>query len=251
MSQSVDRALAILQRLAQKPQRLAELAEALDVHRSTVLRLLQSLEAGQFARRLPDNYWDIGFGLVAAGQRALDNIDLRRVAHRHLLDLATDLGHTIHLAQLLHRDIVYVDKVEGLGAVRMNSRVGAVALVHTAGVAKVILAFADPIRRSEILASATYQQYTPTTITSPAALGAELDRIRERGWAVDDGEFEAYINCVAAPIRDQSGTVSASLSITALRALAPLGSLEQHVNRVIAAADAISAEMGYLPKSQT
>lgn len=247
MSQSLERALDLLDQLGQRPHSLIELTESLGVHKSTVLRLLQSLESHQYARRMPNGTWGVGFGLVATAQHALDAIDLRGVARPYLLALGNELGHTIHLSQLVGNEIVYVDKVEGIGAVRMQSRIGAAAPPHTAGVAKVILAYSSPAVRTAVLANSTFQRFTATTITSPARFAAELDAIVARGWATDDGEYEDYINCVAVPIRDRAGLVSASISVTALRALAPLETLATHIRRLNAACASISTELGWVP----
>jgi DNA-binding IclR family transcriptional regulator len=245
MSQSLDRAIDILERLVVGPQRLGELSELLNVHRSTALRLLQTMEVRGYARRMSSGEWGIGFGLITTGQRALDAIDIRAVAREHLVSLRDELGHTIHLAALVGSDVIYVDKVEGIGAVRMQSRVGMRALAHTAGIAKAMLAFAPPLVQSAAVASCSFERYSHTTITSPAALSAEFDRIVTRGWAVDDGEFEEYINCVAFPIFDNLGAVVAGLSVTALKAIAPIEVLEMHISRIQKTRDAISAELGW------
>jgi DNA-binding IclR family transcriptional regulator len=237
--------VTILVACAANPRRLGELADELAVHKSTALRLLQALEEHDFVRRTEDGLWAIGFGFTDVAFTALDGIDVRAAAHPWLRRMVRELGHTLHLAELSGSDVVYVDKMEGHGAVRMKSRVGAVAQTHTASVAKVVLAFAPPELREAALASASFQKFTPTTITTPAALTREFDEIRERGWAVDDGEFEDYINCVAVPIRGHTGAVVAGLSLTALRAIEPLAELKQHIPRLTHAATQISRELGW------
>ncbi|MGV8966646.1 MAG: IclR family transcriptional regulator [Cellulomonas sp.] len=245
MSTSVDRALDILDTIALTPMRPGELGEKLGVHRSTVVRLLQTLESRDYARRLPSGKWGIGFGLISSGQRALDSIDVRETARRHLVSLGNELGHTIHLAGLMGAEIVYLDKIEGLGAVKMASRIGGRALIHTAGVSKAILAFAPIDVRAAAVAGCNFERYTPTTITTPAAFAAELETIADRGWAIDNGEAEDYINCVAVPIFGNDGSVVAGLSVTALTAIAPFGTLEARIDRVLEAGAAISADLGW------
>lgn len=245
MSQSVDRAVTILVSCATAPHRLGELAEELGVHKSTVLRLLQTLEERGFVRRTSEGAWALGFGFTDVALTALDAIDVRAAAHPWLRKIIREIGHTLHLAELSGSEVVYVDKVEGHGAVRMMSRVGAAAQLHTASVAKVVIAFAPTDLREAAIGAATYQKFTATTITSPAALTRELDEIRARGWAVDDGEYEDYINCVAVPIRNHSGAVVAGLSLTALRAIEPLDQLRLHIPRLTNAATQISRELGW------
>ena len=245
MSQSVDRAVTILMACASSPRRLGELADELRVHKSTVLRLLQTLEERYFVRRTADGTWALGFGFTDVALTALEGIDVRTAAHPWLLRIVRELGHTLHLAELSGAEVVYVDKVEGHGAVRMMSRIGAAAQLHTAGVAKVVIAFAPTELRETAIAAASYHKFTPTTITTPAALTRELDDIRAHGWAVDDGEFEEYINCIAVPIRNHTGAVVAGLSLTALRAIEPLDKLKLHIPRLADAATQISRELGW------
>lgn len=246
MSTSVDRALNILETIALTPMRPGELGEKLGVHRSTVVRLLQTLEGRGYARRLPSGEWGIGFALISSAQRALDSIDVRETARRHVVALGTELGHTIHLAGLVGAEVVYLDKVEGVGAVKMASRIGGKALIHTAGVSKAILAFAPGDVRAAAVAGCGFERYTPTTITTPEDFAVELAGIARRGWAIDNGEAEDYINCVAVPIFGNDGSVVAGLSVTALTAIAPLGTLEGKIDRVLEAGAAISAELGWV-----
>ena len=245
MSSSVSRALDIIEMLSETSQGPRELSERLDVHRSTVVRLLHTLESRGYVRRLPNGKWGVGFQLVATSQRTLDAIDLREVARPHLVELSQSLGHTIHLATLMGHDVVYIDKVEGLGSVRMHSRVGGKAYAHTAGVAKAVLAFAPTDVREAAIEACTFEHFTDTTITSPEALRAEFETIRHRGYAVDDGEAEDYINCVAVPIFGLDGAVAGGLSVTAVRSLAPLASLESQIGVIAEARDAISSDLGH------
>lgn len=244
MSQTVTRAMSILRFIGDQPRSLGEVAEHLGVHKSTALRLLQTLEQGGFARVSAGRY-AVGFAVLVLAQRTMEQIDARAVAHPHLKRLAEQEGHTVHLAQLIDEEIVYVDKVEGTGTVAMGSRIGLTAEGHTAGVAKVILAHLPEDERRTYVDRLELTRYTPTTITTPDALHRELDLIRERGWAEDDGEKEDYINCVALPIRDAHGDVRLGMSVTALRAKAPLADLRERLPEFRRVADTISSHLGW------
>ncbi len=245
MSQTVQRALSIIEFFAERPRSLGEIAEHLDVHKSTALRLLQTLERGGFAR-LADGRYTVGFRMVALAHQAVDHLELHTVAHPHLVRLSNRYGHTIHLAQLVDDEIVYVDKVDGRGALKMQSRVGRPVILHTSGVAKAILAHLDEESRDRFLDRVTYQRYTPTSITTPAAFRQELELIAARGWAEDDGEFEDFVNCVAAPVRDARGRVVAGVSVTALRALAPLEQIREYLPQLTDTCAAISRDLGWI-----
>lgn len=245
MSQTVGRALDVVSFVSRGNRSLGDVAAHLDVHKSTALRLLQTLEERGFVRRLPDGRYAMGFELIALGQLALDQVEARSVAHSHLQELAARYGHTVHLGELVGDHIVYVDKVDGRGTVAMGSRIGLPAKLHTAAVAKVITAFQSPVDRERILAGATFEPYTHTTLTDIEMLRTDLDRTRARGYAEDDGEHEDYINCVAVPVFDATGKVTHGISVTALRAACPLDELRSHVDDFRQVAQTISRSMGW------
>ncbi|QIZ37307.1 IclR family transcriptional regulator [Saccharopolyspora sp. ASAGF58] len=244
MSQTVARAIDIIGFVSRQHRSLGEIAEHLGVHKSTALRLLQTLEEGGFVRRVSEGY-GMGFQLIALGQLALDQVEARSLAHPVLQELSEQYGHTVHLGELVGHQIVYVDKIDGRGSVAMGSRIGLPALVHTAGVAKIITAYQVHDTRARILDGATFERYTPTTITDRADLEKDLDATRDRGWAEDNGEREDYINCIALPVFDARGKVTHGISITALRAVAPLEELRGHIDRFRAAAHRISKSLGW------
>lgn len=250
MSQSILRALSVVNFFSETPRTLTEVTNHLGVHKSTALRLLQSLEEEGFARRRTDGKYTVGFAMIAIAQRALDGIELNTVAEPHLLKLSEQFGHTIHLAQLEQNEISYISKVDGPGAVKMRSRVGQAAELHTSGVAKVIIAHAEPDIQAKLLQRVTYRRYTPTTITEPVAFHRELDLIASRGWAEDNSEYEDFVGCVAAPIRNSRGQVMAGVSITALRSLVSREALKDCVPVLLESATAISRDLGWIGPTQ-
>jgi DNA-binding IclR family transcriptional regulator len=245
MSQTVERATEIIEFFAEKPRTLSEIALHQEVHKSTALRLLQTLEARGFARRDSSGCYTVGFRMIAVAQQALDNLDIFSAAHLRLTVLSAELGHTLHLAQLVGDDVIYVDKVEGRGAVKMYSRVGGVAIIHTSGVGKAIVAHLEEPLGQQVREKLDLKRYTPTSITTPEEFAKELALTRQRGWAEDNGEFEEEVNCVAVPVRGNRGLVRNAISLTALRALAPLETLRESVPRLVATADTISKEYGW------
>jgi DNA-binding IclR family transcriptional regulator len=183
--------------------------------------------------------------MIALAQQALDSLDIYGVVHPRLIALSAELGHTLHLAQLVDGEVVYVDKIEGRGAVKMYSRIGGVAIVSTSGVGKAILAYLEEPLGSQVLQKLDFKRYTSTSITTSERFEEELALTRARGWAEDNGEFEEVINCVAVPVRDSRGLVRNAISLTALQALASLETLRESVPRLLATAEAISREYGW------
>lgn len=245
MSQTVERALQILKFISLAPRSLTAVAEDLGVHKSTALRLLQTLEKEDTVRQDSSGRYVLGFGIIPLAESAINQIDTRGIAHPYLQELAKEIGHTVHLGQLIDKRVIYVDKVDGAGTVAMGSRIGLPAELHTAAVAKIILAFAHENQAGPILDTISFDTYTPTTLRSLPELKSDLAKCRQRGWAEDNGEKEDYINCVALPIFDSSNRVSLGISVTALRAVAGLDVLRAMMPRLSKTAGDISRELGW------
>lgn len=214
MSGSVERALRILVGLADGPATISEIGRRLEVHRTTSLRLLRSLEDERFVRRMDDGRYRLGPRMTMLAHAALDDVDVRAVASGHLRDLGKKHGHTIHLGAVEDHNVIYLDKVESQHAIRMYSRVGAIAPLHATGVGKVILAHASQSERDRMLGSAPFHACTPNTRTTRESLDRDLDITLRQGWALDDYEHEEFIHCVAAPIFDATGRVTSAVSIS-------------------------------------
>jgi DNA-binding IclR family transcriptional regulator len=245
MSQTVDRALMILVDLGTGPKSLDQVAALLGVHKSTALRLLQTLEQRRFVRHDERHRYRLGSGLFALAQQALDDIDVRQVAAPHLADLNRAHGHTVHLAAYLDGTVVYIDKYDSRHPVRMYSRIGATAPAHCTAVGKVLLAGLPAVARQAAAEALDYPLFTANTITDPDRYLAELGRVAAQGYARDHAEHEDYINCVAVPIRDASGAVLAAASISVPDVVLAYEGVFALLPDLLAAADAASAELGW------
>ncbi|WP_017616518.1 IclR family transcriptional regulator [Nocardiopsis salina] len=245
MSSSVQRALHILVELSSGPLTISELGRRLDVHRTTSLRLLRTLEEERFVRRTEDGRYRIGPLMAALSHEALEGFDLRTAAQEHVRALGSATGHTVHLAALDGDSVVYLDKVESRQSIRMYSYVGARAPLHATGVGKAILAHLSPQEREPLLGTPPYPEHTPNTRTDPDDLAEDLARIAEQGWALDDFEHEEFVHCVAAPIRDAKGKVDAAISVSAPEVTLDRQGLLGLVGELTATAEAINEELGW------
>jgi DNA-binding IclR family transcriptional regulator len=245
MSQAVERAIEILEMLSLGPQHPLDVAAQLGIHRTTALRLIQDLCNGGLARKNDDGSFSVGIRLVGLAHAALEQFDLRAIAHRHLVELNSELGLTVHIATVVGDQIVYADKIEPRGTVRLYSEIGRPVRLHASGVGKAIVAFMPAAERTRLLYNYSFERFTSTTVTSPEKFVAHLAEIRSRGWSRDDGEFEPWVNCVGVPVRDSTGQVSSAISVTALRAQADLTQLERELPRIKQAATNISRDIGW------
>lgn len=243
MSLTIQRATEIIELISESPKNLTDIESHFNVHRTTVFRQLQTLEKAGFVLRRTDGTYSIGMRIISIAQQALENIDLRKVAHDEIQALQQRVGNTVHVAQLMGNSIVYVDKVETTESVRMYSRIGRAVSPQCTGVGKVILSQLSPQLRDEVLRDADWVARTPTTHTTRKSLDAELNDIMKRGWGVDDGEFETFTNCIAVPVTDSTGTIKGAISISSLKAVNDLDDLMTHLEDLLKTADNISRQL--------
>jgi DNA-binding IclR family transcriptional regulator len=244
VSQTLDRALSILEFVAESPRRINEVAEHLGVHHSTALRLLHTLRGHGYVVELPDHAYRVGPATFRLGFTALERIPLRAIARPYMQQLNRETGETIHLGTLENGEVVYIEKVEARHRVRMHSSIGGIAGLHSTGVGKAILAFLSEEEQDRLLADYPLKRHTATTITSREELKADLAATRERCYAINDGELEEGIGGVACPILRPDGTVAGGLSIVAPATRFDRDALEDLAPRVIDAARGVSEELG-------
>jgi DNA-binding IclR family transcriptional regulator len=247
MSQSLDRALTLMDALAEGPRNLDQLAERAGVHKSTVLRLLRTLEAHRFVQRDGVRLYRLGTALFDLAHRALEDRDVRRLVEPALRDLNLTTGHTVHLASYEGGEVIYIDKYESRHNVRMYSRIGKRAALHCTAVAKVLVAALPEPERRKVAASIDYVRLTANTIVKPDNYLAELARVAERGFAIDNAEHEDFIHCIAAPIRGTRGEVLAAMSLSVPQVILDLDGLLELVPDLRSAAEKASTECGWSP----
>lgn len=244
--QSVDRALSILEILARRRDAgVTDIGKELGVHKSTAFRLLAVLESRGFVEQSEDRgSYRLGFGLVRLAGTITAQLDLTRQSRPACEQLAADLGETVNIALLDQGRAINVTQVRGAAAIASHNWVGQQTPLHATSSGKVLLAYAPAGVRASVLA-ASLERFTPSTITDAAALEDTLARTRASGWASTEEEYEVGLNAVAAPVRGADGSVVAALSVSgpAYR-LAP-GAFPRVAERVIAAADEISARIGF------
>jgi len=245
--QSVQNALRVLDAFSETETEftLGELSQRLGLGKSTVHRLLLTLESGGCIARNPGSgKYQLGMKLLHLGALVLKQINLIKVAHPYLETLAREVEETVHLVVLDRMEAVFVDKVESLRPMQMGSRIGYRMPAHCTATGKVMLAHLPARDLERFWAGKRLVALTAHTVTAPAALAEELRRIRERGYAVDREESEEGLMCVAAPVRDLGGRVVAAASVSGPAArLAPREA--EMASRIRETAAAISTAMGW------
>lgn len=248
MSQSLTRALEIMARLGEGPASLDDLAEELNVHKTTVLRLLRPLVDARFAYRDPRHRYHLGSRVFDLAARAAEQRSVRDIASPHLIAFNREYGRTTHLAAREGDAVVYIDKLESRDLIRMYSRVGMQANLNSSAVGKLLLANLPDAELRPIVADMDFTRRTANTITDPKTYLAEIMKIRTQDWAADREENEPSINCIGAPVRAAGGDVIAAVSVSVPEVVLPYAQLLDLLDPLRTVCAAISADCGYQPR---
>lgn len=223
---------------------LTQIANHLNVSKSTAHRYLTTLEGLGVVQRDERETYRLGLRLVELAGAVLADHDLRREAEPELEALAQSTKETAHLAVPSGNEVFYLAKVDSPHAIRMFSRIGSRMPMHCTALGQSILAHLPEERVREVLSEGLPRR-TPNTITDPVALRANLELVRQRGFAIDEEENEAGVRCVGAPVFDLAGAVVGAISISG-----PTMRITPEVALAIApavmqAARAVSLRLGY------
>ena len=201
-------------------------------------RLVERVEeTGQFR---------LGMELFTLGSTVVERLNVRSATYPTLKRLAQSTGLTTHLGIMDQGEVVYIEKIEGQGPIKISSAVGRRMGVHCTALGKAMLAQLPQAELQLILSNYNLPQRTPNTITSLEALQTDLARTRERGYAFDDEENELGIRCLGAPIFNHQREVACAISISGPRDRISFENITGLALQVIEAAREISQNLGYV-----
>ncbi|HRE16725.1 MAG TPA: IclR family transcriptional regulator [Rhodocyclaceae bacterium] len=243
--QVIDRMMTLLDALAAAPgpASLKQLAASTSLHPSTAHRILNAMVNARFVERHEIGSYRLGIRLLELGTLVKSRINLREVALPYMQQLHETIGESVNLGIRHDDEIIYIERTaSGRSLVRVVYLVGGRAPLHLTSVGKLFLA-ADGTQKAREYARRTgLPGKTPHSLTTPAALEKELDKIRRHDVAYDNEEAEIGLKCVAAPVRDDEGHIVAGLSVSA--------PTDRHdpewVKHVKKTADEISHALGYI-----
>jgi len=246
--QVVDRALAALDVLANRSSEcsLAELCIALGLHKSTVHRLMMVLEQHRLVDKNPETgRYRLGLKLFEFGSKAIAALDPRRHARPYLDRLQRELAETVFFCILDDGQVFYLDKVESQQSIRTACTVGSRAPAYCTAVGKAMLAELPDAEVNDIVRRWGLKAITANTITTAAALRAELRAVRSRGYAIDNEEKEEGLRCISAAVRGHSGKLFAAISVSGPAFRITKGRIPEIGHVVMRAANDLSVEFGY------
>lgn len=250
-SQTLVRGLKLLELLSQYPNGcpLAQLSELANLNKSTVHRLLQSLQQEGFVRPAPTTgSYRLSTKCLAIGQRALSSLNILHIAAPHLEALNLKLGETENFAMREGNHAILIYKLEPTtGMMKTRAYIGQRLQLYCSGMGKLFLAYdkAEYIPHYWEIQHDTIQQLTPNTITTVPAMNAELEKIRRQQFAMDDEENEMGVSCIACPIFDHQGRVNYAISISLSTARLMQVGIDTLRAEIQATAHKISEELGW------
>lgn len=242
---TVGKALEVLDQVAAfgRPVRFSELIEASPFPKATLYRFVQTLtNQGMLAFDPDRGTYAPGVRLVRLAHAAWQQASLAPIAQAHIDRLSADVGETVHLAQLDHAQVIYVDKRNAADPVQMYSQAGKVGPAYCTGVGKAMMAYLPDDALTDVLAQQSFHRFTEHTHTTADSLRRELADIRANGYGFDREEHEPGIICIAVPILTESDRVLGALSVTSTTTRTNLAGLESLVPRIKTTANAISKE---------
>ena len=241
-SQTLFRGLDVIELVAEGPITLGDLADRLGLTRSTTHRLASALADRRYLTFVPRSGYSLGPKLLELGFRVRDELDLPRIAGPQLERLALLTEDTVHLGVLDRGQVLYLDKIAGKRRINISSRVGELQPVSSTGLGKALILDHDEESWANFFRSENGGQRTPN------ALQEWLTRMRsyaQSGYAFDLEENEDQVRCVAAPIRDVAGNITAAISVSSAAQYMNDQRMQTLTKDVVETARRISEELGW------
>ncbi len=211
---ALDRAVKVLELLSNAPHglSLAQLATQTKVPKSTMFRILYTMQQNAIVVEDSERKtFTLGMKLLEWGNAALSKIDIKIIAHPHLVNLAHETRESFYLAMLDQGEVILIDHVDTPEIWKMVTRLGHRSPFHCTATGLVLTADLKPEEVDAMIERQGLRRYTSKTITTPTKLKKRLEEVRKQGYALADGEYKPDLCAIAVPIRDHSGKVTASL----------------------------------------
>jgi len=247
--QSIDRALQVFELFSlEKPEwGVTEISKALNIYKSNVHNVLTTLaEKGFVIKDSKTDKYKLGIKFFELGSIVIKNMDLRKIAHPYIEELFKEFNETVHLGILDKGRVVSIEREESNKGLCSHIEIGKRAPLHCTAVGKAIMAYLHEEEINFIIKEKGLEKHTQSTITEKEVLIQDLEKIRVKGYAIDNMEHEVGIRCIAAPIYDYAGKVIASMSISGPSVRITVDKEEGYAKILVETCRVISKELGYL-----
>ena len=212
----MDRTFDIIELLsqAQTPMSLTEISKETGLSKSTVHRLLQSMNSRHYVEKDKNSSYSIGLKLVELVSYHINGLELHTEAKPFLSILRSELNLTVHLGILEADEVIYVEKMDLYPTTMLYSQIGYRSPAYCSSMGKCLLSCLSGEELEEALFNCKFKQFTPNTITNMHDFKQYLKKVRQQGWAMDDEEYMQGHRCVGAPIFDYRGDSIASVCVS-------------------------------------
>ena len=253
-NRSLERSLQILNTFGneKKPLTLTQLSETIGLPKATVLRLCSTLVKYGFLKQGPEpRYYSLGLKLFELGSIVLSSFSLRKVASPYLTQLQVRLGKTVFLGVLAEDELLYIDKREdGAMGISFTSNIGRRRPPYWGMLGPVLMAYLPNDEVDRLLEKHPLERITKKSYTEREDFKKSLLAIRQQGYIFEDETAFESIGGIAAPIRDFTGQVVAAVGVGFIFSSADSREVKKMVREVMAAAGAISKDLGYISQTQ-
>lgn len=248
LSQTVLKALDVIECLAstKRPMSAPEVAKQCQMSRPTVYRLLSTLQSRGYVTNVEHEY-TLGTRFLSLSRVLLESFELSDLVQPYLRELSDLSGETTYMSILDGTKVLYINKVESTQPIRTNCTIGTRNPSYSSSMGKALLAFLPDAERDALLDKLELVKHGPKTITDRDELLADLQRTRERGYAIDDNEMEDNVRCVGAPIFDHMRRPIAAMSVSGPAYRMTMERMEMLSRHVVEITQAISRQLGYMP----
>lgn len=224
---------------------LKQISEQTHLNKSTAYRFLAHLDREGYLVRDERGLYMLGMRLFELASSSNHQFTLRKVAGPELHRLLKITGETVNLGVLHGLTVVYVEVLESSHEFRLVSQVGLHRPLYATSLGKALTAFLPPAQAEELIDSIQFQQFTPHTIATPSQFRSELEKIRERGFAVDNEESYLGARCIGAPILNSTHQAIAAISIAGPTSRISEDKIPPFAAAIREAAHTISQQIGF------
>jgi DNA-binding IclR family transcriptional regulator len=247
IAKTVEKAFGLLEALSEKqPLRPTELVHKLGMSRSSVHRLLATLERLGCVEKTIESQYRLGLKIFVLGNSDPFRKKLIEIAHPYMTWLAEISQENVNLALMYGRELLYIDKIESSHYLKLDQPIGKTDPVYCTALGKALLSGMTEQEFRAFCKSTELTRRTKRTITDPDALWTAINKVKRNGYAIDLEELNEGIHCIGAPIRDYNGKVIAAISISAPAVRLTKERIEELRAPLIETSKEISRKMGYV-----
>jgi DNA-binding IclR family transcriptional regulator len=251
MDKTVVKAFRLIGTLAHsaEPRGISDLARELELTKSNVHRLLETLRAIGYVNRNENGTYTLSLEIWRLGIEVISRLDIKDIALPYLEALTRDTGETARLTIFVNDQGVCIQQVQSSNPVGVMTQVGGTLIAYCSATGKALLAY----QPDEVVAriAASLVRFTPKTVVSATELDRELAHIRRCGYAINRGEWRETVSGVAAPVWNGERQVVAAIGVSGPVARLSMTRLKRLGPQIRAAALRLSSELGYFPAGQS